>query len=96
MKLKTKLKLKSIEDIALQFIKQNDPQPTNVIETNKTIIDQKFFIKKYTNFKNEPMLTQSFEKLVPCDENNENQDSKNKVKLIKFYKLPQKDICEEE
>ena len=96
MKLKSKFKLKSIEDIALQFIKQNDPQPTNVIETNKTIIDQKFFIKKYTNLKNESMLTQSFEKLVPCDENNEKQNSKNKVKLIKFYKLPQKDLCDDE
>ena len=51
MKLKTKFKFKSIEDIALQFIKQNEPQPSNVIETNKTIIDSKFYIKKYTNFK---------------------------------------------
>ena len=94
MKLKTKFKFKSIEDIALQFIKQNEPQPSNVIETNKTIIDSKFYIKKYTNFKkSESMLTQSFEKLIKCEEKS---NSKNKVKLIKFYKLPQKDLCDDE
>ena len=94
MKLQSKFKFKSIEEIALQFIKQNEPQTSNVIETNKTLVDKKFYIKKYTNLKNsESTLTQSYEKLVPCEEIS---NSKNKVKLIKFFKLPQKDLCDDE
>ena len=73
--MKPKFKIKTIEDIALQFIKHNEPRKENIIGSNKTLIDYKFFIKKYNNSKNsESSLSQSFERLVPIDdkENKEN------------------------
>ena len=96
--MKKKFKIKTIEDIALQFIKHNEPSKKDTIGSNDTIVDSKYYVKKYIKSKNsESILSQSFEKLIQC-ENNQNDDSNNKVKLIKFYKVPQKvlgdeDIC---
>ena len=101
--MKPKFKIKTIEDIALQFIKHNEPRKENIIGSNKTLIDYKFFIKKYNNSKNsESSLSQSFERLVPIDdkENKENislNGNNNKIKkLMEFYKLPPKELGDEE
>ena len=94
--MKKKFKIKTIEDIALQFIKHNEPSKKDTIGSNDTIVDSKFYVKKYIKSKNsESILSQSFEKLIPC-ENNQNDDSNNKVKLIKFYKVPQKVLGDED
>ena len=93
--MKKKFKIKSIEDIALQFIKHNEPKKQEII-SNDTIVDPKFFVKKYINSKkSNSSLSQSFEKLIPCEDIKE-VDKNNKVKLIKFYKVPQKILGEEE
>ena len=93
--MKKKFKIKSIEDIALQFIKHNEPKKQEII-SNDTIVDTKFFIKKYINSKNpNSSLSQTFEKLIPCEDIKE-VDKNNKVKLIKFYKIPQKILGEED
>ena len=100
--MKSKFKIRTIEDIALQFIKHNGPRKESTIGSNKTIVDYKFFIKKYNNSKNsESSLSQSFERLVPIDdkENKENIsiNGNNKIKkLMEFYKLPQKELGDEE
>ena len=100
--MKSKFKIRTIEDIALQFIKHNEPKKQNTINTNKTLIDYKFYIKKYINEKNSnSSLSQSFERLVPIDdyENKENipLNGNNKIKkLMEFYKIPQKELGEEE
>ena len=97
--MKLKLKIKTIEDIALQFIKRNEPIKRNIINTSKTLIDYKFCIKKYSSKNQENSLSQNYERLVPI-ENKENipsnGDNINKMKVIKFYKIPQKDLNEEE
>ena len=94
--MKKKFKIKTIEDIALQFIKHNEPSKKDTIGSNDTIVDSKYYVKKYIKSKNsESILSQSFEKLIPC-ENNQNDDSNNKVKLIKFYKVPQKVLGDED
>ena len=101
--MKPKFRIKTIEDIALQFIKHNEPRKeNNIIGSNKTLIDCKFVIKKYNNSKNsESSLSQSFERLVPIDdkENKENisLNGNNKIKkLMEFYKLPPKELGDEE
>ena len=102
MKSKSKFKPIPIEDIALQFIKHNDnPSKNNVICSNKTLVDNRFFIKKYINSKNsECSLSQSFERLVPID--NENKENiplnwnNSKMKIIQFYKVPPKDLGDDE
>ena len=100
--MKSKFKIRTIEDIALQFIKHNEPKKQSTINTNKTLIDYKFYIKKYINEKNSnSSLSQSFERLVPIDdyENKENipLNGNNKIKkLMEFYKIPQKELGEEE
>ncbi len=101
--MKSKFKQIAIEDIALQFIKHSDnPTKNNVICSNKTIVDNRFYVKKYLNTKNsECSLSQSFERLVPIDnrENKENiplNGNNNKMKVIQFYKVPQKDLDDEE
>ena len=97
--MKLKLKIRTIEDIALQFIKRNEPIKRNIINTSKTLIDYKFCIKKYSSKNQENSLSQNYERLVPI-ENKENivsnGDNINKMKIIKFYKIPQKDLNEEE
>ena len=94
--MKKKFKIKTIEDIALQFIKHNEQRMNDLIGSNDTIVDSKYFVKKYIKTKNsDSLLSQSFEKLIPC-ENSSNDNPNNKVKLITFYKVPQKVLGDEE
>ena len=97
--MKPKLKIRTIEDIALQFIKRNEPIKKNIINSSKTLIDYKFCIKKYSSKNQENSFSQNYERLVPI-ENKENVPSNgnnlSKMKVIKFYKIPQKDLLEEE
>ena len=98
--MKPKLKIRTIEDIALQFIKRNEPiKKKNIINSSKTLIYYKFCIKKYSSKNQENSFSQNYERLVPI-ENKENVpvngDNINKMKVIKFYKIPQKDLGEEE
>ena len=97
--MKKKFKIKTIEDIALQFIKHSESHPPHKkINSNDTIIDTKFYIKKYFNKKNsDKILSNSFSKLVPYEEENQKKLSdKDEIKLIKFYKIPQKNLDEED
>ena len=97
--MKKKFKIKTIEDFALQFIKHAENQrPPKKLNSNDTIIDSKFYVKKYFNKKNsDKILSNSFSKLVPYEEPNINKlQDKNKLKLIKFYKIPQKILGEED
>ena len=97
--MRKKFKIKTIEDIALQFIKHAESQPPpKKINSNDTIIDSKFYVKKYFNKKNsDKILSNSFSKLVPYEETNTKKLSdKNNLKLIKFYKIPQKILGEED
>ena len=94
--MKKKFKIKTIEDIALQFIIHNEPRKNDIIGSNDTIVDPKYFVKKYIKNKNsDSLLSQSFEKLIPC-KNSPNENPNNKVKLIKFYKVPQKVLGDDE
>ena len=97
--MKPKLKIRTIEDIALQFIKRNEPIKKNIINSSKTLIDYKFCIKKYSSKNQENSFSQNYERLVPI-ENKENiptnGNNLSKMKVIKFYKIPQKDLLEEE
>ena len=97
--MRKKFKIKTIEDIALQFIKHAESQPPpKKINSNDTIIDSKFYVKKYFNKKNsDKILSNSFSKLVPYEETNTKKLSdKDNLKLIKFYKIPQKILGEED
>ena len=97
--MKPKIKIRTIEDIALQFIKRNEPKKQTIINSSKTLIDYKFSIKKYTSKNQENSLCQNFERLVPIESKENvpmNGDNINKMKIIKFYKIPQKDLLEEE
>ena len=110
--MKSKFKIRTIEDIALQFIKRTDPKNEktnpkknlnnnniNKISSNKTLIDYKFCIKKYSSKNIDNTLLQNFECLVPVEnkENiNNNGINNKKMKLIQFYKIPQKDLNEDE
>ena len=90
--MKKKFRIKTIEDIAIQFIKQDTTAPpkNNIINSNKTILDSKLFIKQYINNKNKDLsLSQNYEKLI-LYENKEDEYSTNKLKIITFYKLPPK------
>ena len=91
--MKKKFKIITIEDIALQFIKHNEPIKKDII-SNDTIVDSKFYVKRYN--KSSDSLSQTFEKLIPCKENQEENNTNNKVKLIKFYKIPQKILGDDE
>ena len=44
--MKKKFKIITIEDIALQFIKHNEPIEKDII-SNDTIVDSKFYVKRY-------------------------------------------------
>ena len=94
--MKKKFKLKTIEDIALLFITQNTTlNNNNFINSNDTIVDSKFYIKKYVNSKNtESSLSQSFERLIPCE--NKEDYSTDKLKIITFYKIPPKILGDDE
>ena len=91
--MKKKFKIITIEDIALQFIKHNEPIEKDII-SNDTIVDSKFYVKRYN--KSSDSLSQTFEKLIPCKEKQEENNTNNKVKLIKFYKIPQKILGDDE
>ena len=95
--MRKRFKIRTIEDIALQFIKYDSPEKTKeVIRTNETIMDSKLIIKKYVNSKNsDSCLSQSFERLVPIQSKKKN-DIKIKGKLIEFYKIPQKILGDED
>ena len=85
-----KFKIRTIEDIALQFIKHNEPKKAEETSLNDTLKDSKLIIKKYVNSKNsDSVLSQSFERLIPL-ENKQDDDASNKLKLLEFYKIPQK------
>ena len=88
--MKPKIKIRTIEDIALQFIKRNEPKKQTIINSSKTLIDYKFSIKKYTSKNQENSLCQNFERLVPIESKENvpmNGDNINKMKIIKFYKI---------
>ena len=95
--MRKRFKIRTIEDIALQFIKYDSSEkPKEVIHTNKTLIDNKLIIKKYVNSKNsDSCLSQSFERLVPI-QNKKKDDTKIKGRLIEFYKIPQKILGDED
>ena len=87
--MKSKLKIRTIEDIALQYIKRAEPRKKqinnkeNIINTFKTLIDYKFCIKNNTNYN--------------LSENKENiQLNGNNNKVINLYKIPQKLLNDEE
>ena len=86
MKLKAKYNLKSIEDIAIQYLKNTEPQQIPIIKTNKTFVDPKFTLKKNTNSLKE----------LPKINNNDKSPHKINQHIINFFKLPQKYLSEEE
>jgi len=95
--MRKRFKIRTIEDIALQFIKYDSSEKAKeVIHTNETLIDNKLIIKKYVNSKNsDSCLSQSFERLVPI-QNKKKDDTKIKGRLIEFYKIPQKILGDED
>ena len=93
--MKKKFKIKTIEDIALQFLKHNKSQKGDIDGSNDTIVESKYYVKKYIKNKNsDSQLSQNFEKLIPCE--NSKDEANNKVKIIAFYKVPPKVIGDEE
>ena len=87
--MKSKLKIRTIEDIALQYIKRTEPRKKqinnkeNIINTFKTLIDYKFCLKNNTNYN----LLEDKENIQP---------NGNNKKTINLYKIPQKFLNEEE
>ena len=93
--MKPKLKMITIEDIALQFIKRNEPIKKKIINSSKTLID-KFCIKKNPTKNDENSIYNNSESLLDI-ENKENISLiANKMKIIKFYKIPQKILKEDD
>ena len=93
--MKPKLKMITIEDIALQFIKRNEPIKKKIINSSKTLID-KFCIKKNPTKNEENSIYNNSESLLDI-ENKENISLiANKMKIIKFYKIPQKILKEDD
>ena len=89
------MKIITIEDIALQFIKRNEPIKKKIINSSKTLID-KFWIKKNPTKNEENSIYSLNEKLLEI-ENKENISlNANKMKIIKFYKIPQKILKEDD
>ena len=95
--MKKKFQTKTIEDIALQFIKHIEvPSPPKKYNNNDTIMDTKFYIKKYTNKKkSDKSLSNSYSKLIPYGDKLY-RGEKNNLKIIKFFKIPQKILGEDE
>ena len=83
--MKSKIKIRTIEDIAIQYIKRAEPrkqkekEKKDIIKSYKTLIDYKF------NIKNNKLL-----------ENKENIQLNGNNKIIKLYKIPQKNLKEED
>ena len=96
--MKKKFKIKAIEDIALQYIKHAESHSIQKkINSNDTIVDAKFYIKKYFNNKNnDSILSNNFSKLILDEDSEKNLNTKNKLKIIKFYRIPQKNLIEDE
>ena len=93
--MKPKLKMITIEDIALQFIKRNEPIKKKIINSSKTLID-KFCIKKNPTKNDENSIYNNSDSLLDL-ENKENISLiANKMKIIKFYKIPQKILKEDD
>ena len=96
--MKPKLKMITIEDIALQFIKRNEPIKKKIINSSKTLID-KFCIKKNPTKNDENSIYNNSDSLLDL-ENKENislnATNANKMKIIKFYKIPQKILKEDD
>ena len=96
--MKQKMKIITIEDIALQFIKRNEPIKKKIINSSKTLID-KFWIKKNPTKNEENSIYSLNEKLLEI-ENKENisfnANDTNKMKIIKFYKIPPKVLKEDD
>ena len=94
--MKKKIKIRTIEDIALQYVKKNKPKKIDDKSSFETLKDSKVIIKKYINSKKgDSVLSQSYERLVPLDiKQNDNQN--NKIKIIEFYKIPQKVLEDDE
>ena len=96
--MKPKLKMITIEDIALQFIKRNEPIKKKIINSSKTLID-KFCIKKNPTKNDENSIYNNSDSLLDL-ENKENislnATNTNKMKIIKFYKIPQKILKEDD
>ena len=93
--MKQKMKIITIEDIALQFIKRNEPIKKKIINSSKTLID-KFCIKKNPTKNDENSIYNNSESLLDI-ENKENISLiANKMKIIKFYKIPQKILKEDD
>ena len=93
--MKPKLKMITIEDIALQFIKRNEPIKKKIINSSKTLID-KFCIKKNPTKNDENSIYNNSDSLLDL-ENKENISlNANKMKIIKFYKLPPKILKEDD
>jgi len=86
--MKSKLKIRTIEDIAIQYIKRAEPRKQKdkgkegIINSYKTLIDYKFNIKNG--------------KLLENSENKENVQLNGNKKIIKLYKIPQKNLKEED
>ncbi len=95
--MKKKFQKKTIEDIALQFIKHTEnPPPPRKYNNNDTIMDTKFYIKKYTTKKkSDKSLSNSYSKLIPYGDKLY-RGEKNNLKIIKFFKIPQKILGEDE
>ena len=91
-----KYQIKTIEDIALQFIKHNvsKKKTIDLTSANDTIIDSKYYIKKYLNDNSiNSSFAHNFQKLIPYDSKktkNKKEKEKEKVKVIKFFRIPEK------
>ena len=96
--MKKKFKIKTIEDIALQYIKHsNDRSFPKKISSNDTIVDTKFYIKKYLKNRNyDSILSSNFSKLILDEDSKKNENTNSKLKIIKFHKIPQKNLVEDE
>ena len=93
---KKNYQLKSIEDIALQFIKHNEKISDTFADSIATVVDTKFYIKKIMANNKNYIFSQNSEILIPCDTPRISNQNTEKDKLIIFQKLPQKNLIDDE
>ena len=100
---KKNYQIKSIEDIALQFIRHNEIASENCSDTLNTIVDTKLYIKKIikTNknflFAQNSAILVAFETPRSTNKNVKNNNNNNQEdKLIIFQKLPQKNLSDDD
>ena len=93
---KKNYQLKSIEDIALQFIKHNEKISDTFADSIATVVDTKFYIKKIMANNKNYIFSQNSEILIPCDTPRVSNQNTEKDKLIIFQKLPQKNLIDDE